>query len=410
MIAAQLALRPDEDDARRLFDVACFLRTRLQSGPLSRQALKRAMKEAFDADDASGRWSMRDAYNALEAAQALLLSAPDCPLLAGATPQASFARLLNLEKALPTQTYRSEAQVELQQFSTPLVLSWLAGIAAACRSDDVILEPSAGTGMLAAHAKRAGARLLLNERDISRADLCAQIFGQGVTTYDAEHVDDLLAANEVPDVILVNPPFGRSEGRGKDRHAGARHLAAALRRLAPAGRCVAVMPSSFTADGTGAMGYAAVAEVCRPRVAITILSSPYAKHGTSIDIRLVIFDKGWSGRTQNLVAADIDAALDLVLALPERLDPDDPPSPPTTPSPSLPIIRRPQPAIGPVVTTSRPIVRRPRSALAHRRLQPGCQAAQLPRPRRTASSWGAGRHLFGLAPCPDRDRKRAGPS
>src|SRR3546814_10087299 len=78
----------------------------------------------------------------------------------------------------------------------------------------------------------------------------------------------------------------------KDRFAGARHLRSALLRLAPGGRCVAIMPPSFAADGTAATGYAMVCETANPRVEITILGNPYAKHGTSIAVRLIIFDKG----------------------------------------------------------------------------------------------------------------------
>src|SRR3546814_7372258 len=77
-----------------------------------------------------------------------------------------------------------------------------------------------------------------------------------------------------------------------DRFAGARHLRSALLRLAPGGRCVAIMPPSFAADGTAATGYAMVCETANPRVEITILGNPYAKHGTSIAVRLIIFDKG----------------------------------------------------------------------------------------------------------------------
>jgi hypothetical protein len=66
---------------------------------------------------------------------------------------------------LPTQSYRSERQVDLQQFSTPLHLAWLAAHAARITDADTVLEPSAGTGMLAVHARQLGAQLILNERD-----------------------------------------------------------------------------------------------------------------------------------------------------------------------------------------------------------------------------------------------------
>ena len=58
---------------------------------------------------------------------------------------------------LLTETRRSEQQIRLQQFSTPLPYAALAVRAAAIRNGETVLEPSAGTGALAGFAKRAGA-------------------------------------------------------------------------------------------------------------------------------------------------------------------------------------------------------------------------------------------------------------
>src|SRR3546814_16550174 len=71
----------------------------------------------------------------------------------------------------PTHTRRSETSQALQQFSTPAGLGVVAAIAAAIRPGDVVLEPSAGTGLLAVHAKNQGARLLLNELAEIRAEV-----------------------------------------------------------------------------------------------------------------------------------------------------------------------------------------------------------------------------------------------
>ncbi|RYM09270.1 strawberry notch family protein [Sphingobium cupriresistens] len=329
----QLALSPTQDSPTRLFEAARSLFHRLRSGGVvNRQSLKRVMTQIFGDDDAAGTWSMRDAYDALEAAQVLLLADPQSSLLAG-TPTDIFQRLRQFERGLPTQTYRSEKQVDLQQFSTPITLAWLAAMAARCRSDDILLEPSAGTGMLAVHGARAGARLLLNERDRMRADLLFQCLGQHVARHDGEHIQNLLASDQLPTLVLINPPFSRSAARGNDRHAGARHLRAALACLTPAGRCVAIMPTSFSPDGSAALGYNNVAELVPPRIEISILGSPYAKHGTAVDVRLLVFDKGWTGPVERHIASDIEMALELVLAVPGRLDPMEPP--PLVPPPAV---------------------------------------------------------------------------
>lgn len=302
-----------------------------QGGLISRQALTRMMRDAFGVTDASGVWSMRDAYDALEAAQVLFLRDGTTSPLGLPDPKAILAVLLDLERSLPTQTYRSQNQVDMQQFSTPAALAWLTGLAAQIGDDDIVLEPSAGTGMLTVLARRRGAELHLNERDAQRAALLALTASQPVTTWDGAGIDDWLPARVRPSVVLINPPFSRSEGRGKDRHAGARHLRSALVRLTAHGRCVAIMPSGFSADGSGQNGYNAVAAVARPRIEIDIQGDVYAKHGTSARIRLMVFDKGWTGETTHHIALTLADALPHVLALPARLGP--PPSPPDSPAP-----------------------------------------------------------------------------
>src|SRR3546814_12473833 len=74
------------------------------------------MTEAFGGSDADGRWSMRDAYDALEAAQASDTLAPDNEPNPDCAPEDDFADILAFEKALPTQTYRSEHPIDMQQF------------------------------------------------------------------------------------------------------------------------------------------------------------------------------------------------------------------------------------------------------------------------------------------------------
>lgn len=62
-----------------------------------------------------------------------------------------------------------------------------------------------------------------------------------VSKYDAELINDLMTAGLRPTAVLINPPFSRSIGRHADPVAVFRHLRAALMRLAPGGRCAAVL-------------------------------------------------------------------------------------------------------------------------------------------------------------------------
>ena len=301
--------------------VARALLPHLRAGePLDRDRLRRLFEAVTGASDASGAWSMRQAYDALELAQILFLLSADCPLLAG-TAVDVLDKLQAFAERLPVQSYRSEAQVALQQFSTPLPLAFLAGIAARAGAADIVLEPSAGNGLLAWHAARGGSRLVLNELDAGRRASLGEAFPRAaISGCDAELIDDLLAPALRPDVVLMNPPFARSDGRGEDRHAAARHLMAAFERLTPSGRLVAIMPESFSASGTGRAFRAQADSRACLRLDALIAPGAFAKQGTGVAVRLVVFDKVSDLRThaQHVRIDRLEGLLGAIEGLPRR--------------------------------------------------------------------------------------------
>ncbi len=288
--------------------------------PVDRDRLRACFTDHLGRSDATGAWSMRLAYDALELAQTMLLLEPGCGLVTG-DDRETLARLIAFFRGLPVQSYRSEMQIERQQFSTPLPLAFLAGLAGRPIRGELVLEPSAGNGRLAWHAARAGARLLLNERDPDRLESLAAAYPDASrSSHDAELIDDLLARSLRPSLVLMNPPFSRSEGRGEDRYAGARHFLSALARLAPGGRLVAIMPESFSLSGSGRALRAQAEAGALLRLDALVAPGAFAKHGTGVAVRLVLFDKveDASARPIHLGVDRLDTLLDAILSLPGR--------------------------------------------------------------------------------------------
>ena len=153
---------------------------------VSRTVLNTVMAEHFGGSDAAGRWSVRDAHAALELAQVLLLHG--AASLTGDMPTNVAERVFDrLEALVPSQTTRSDEQIEWQQFATPPRLAWIAARACALSAGDQMLEPSAGTGTLAVWASKAGARLALNEISPLRRECLQALFSaEPVTGHDGE--------------------------------------------------------------------------------------------------------------------------------------------------------------------------------------------------------------------------------
>ena len=136
-----------------------------------------AMTAAFGGTDAEGAWLWKQAYEASEVATTLLLRRFGPAMIArAASPAEVLALVVRIALLEPPQTRRDDVQQRFQQFSTPLELAWCVAACAGVTARDVVLEPSAGTGTLAAAAALGldtanGGRLALNELTSTRAGL-----------------------------------------------------------------------------------------------------------------------------------------------------------------------------------------------------------------------------------------------
>ncbi|HLZ06621.1 MAG TPA: strawberry notch family protein, partial [Bradyrhizobium sp.] len=294
--AAPLSIRTTAVVASAVVRAARRLLTDLERGHrIDSAGLRGAMEAAFGASDTSGAWNWKTAYDACEAATVLFLRRHGAAMRTKATSLAAMLPMLTkITNLLPTQTRRSLESESLQQFSTPIALACVASIAAAITPADVVLEPSAGTGLLAIFAELSGASLVLNELAETRAGILSDLFpGVSTTRYDAAHINDHLDAGIVPSVVLMNPPFSAAvhvDRRMAD--AALRHVASALARLPEGGRLVTISGANVGPDNPAWTDpFIRLQEHGRVVFSAAIDGAIYAKHGTSIDTRLTVIDR-----------------------------------------------------------------------------------------------------------------------
>jgi hypothetical protein len=189
-----------------------------QARSLSRSDLNSVMTEHFGGSDADGRWSVRDAHAALELAQVLYLQADQ--------PRSAFRRsadapLPGLRAQVPSQTNRSDEQIEWQQFATPPRLAWLAARACAFGHMSSCSNPRPERGCSRSGQRRPGCPPCLNEISPLRRDCLSACSRQArVTGHDGELIDELLDPAIIPSVVLMNPPYSHGVERGHDGRTG----------------------------------------------------------------------------------------------------------------------------------------------------------------------------------------------
>ncbi len=294
--------RPVAGDA--LFATAQSLLPMLESGrALDAATLRDAMTGAFGASDATGAWLWKDAYEAAEASVVLFVQRYGRGMRrnagVGLDGPHRMLRMLEAVAALePSHTRRSEEQVRLQQFSTPLPLAYAALQAVAIRPGDTVLEPSAGTGMLAVMAAcalgaKAAGHLHLNEYAQTRARLLSRLFPQAVVTaFNAEAIADRLRDIR-PTAVLMNPPFSATPGVNRISHdADLRHVRSAFSMLPPGGRLVAITSAHCVpSDSAWADAFGQSDLPARCVFTMAIDGRAYARRGTGFDTRLTVLER-----------------------------------------------------------------------------------------------------------------------
>lgn len=183
--------------------------------------------------------------------------------------------------------------LDFQQFSTPLPLAYVASIAANIGCDDVLLEPSAGTGLLGVFGELAGSSLILNDLAGTRSDLLGDLFPQAETfTLNGEQINDRLPNGLIPSVVIMNPPFSAGANVSK-RNTGVtlKHLKSALSRLAPGGRLVLITGENFKPAGKWLESFTALQKQASLVFSGPLPKNVFQKHGTTFDTRLSVFDK-----------------------------------------------------------------------------------------------------------------------
>lgn len=338
--------------AQNLMQAASSLVPLFEAGRhIDAAALRAAMESAFGANDTSGTWVWKDAYEAAEVAQIQMLSRYGALMRRqAASPHAFLSMIERLAGLAPSHTRRSEDSMRLQQFSTPLPLAAIVAQAAGFRDDDLVLEPSAGTGMLAIFARISGARLALNELAEIRRALLGLVFPDAaVSGHDAASIDDRLDRSIVPSVIVMNPPFSAANHvEGKFRQATSQPVLSALARLASGGRLVVITSESFRPSTKSFQStFQRIALSADVVFSAAIDGKVFARHGTTIDTRLTVIDQRVADEGDNapidiettyhpICATTTDLLASVLTHCPERRSPPPCPTPSALSVPSRP--------------------------------------------------------------------------
>ena len=219
-----------------------------------------------------------------------------------ATAKENIREITAIEERLPTQNIQDRQQRQNQQYNTPHAYAYLVNWVANLTGEDVVLEPSAGTGNLAWYADANGAVVLVNEISERRRERLRQAGFTRISGEDSSsRITNLSFMRGVtPSLVVMNPPFSQTGGK-KNLSLAGNMIEAAFDTLADGGRLVAIVGGGIrTTDEDAGMHhksnayrkfFASMSNKSHIRADIAVAGSVYTKFGTSFNTRLLVFDK-----------------------------------------------------------------------------------------------------------------------
>lgn len=284
---------------------------------LDNPSFRKIAEESYGGTVAEGKYTSVQAYDVLETAVNEYISENSDKLKQD--PEKTLEWLNSIGQQLPTQNIRNSEKKNLQQFSTPQTQGYVA-LKALGKSIEGLkaIEPSAGTGNLATLLKAFGAKVDTNELSESRRANLKEL-GFTPMEHDALQLDNILPAEQMYDVVLMNPPFSaNAKGITGDTTFGARHVKQALRRLKKGGRLVAIVgrgmrfPSVDDPLGVKLMPWwTDIMKSYNVRANVGMDGKYYAKFGTTFDNNIIVIDntgptpgKDTAERVKNAIKGD----------------------------------------------------------------------------------------------------------
>lgn len=272
------------------------LEERIEDGePFDNPKLMRTADRIFGGTRAEGRYTSRDAYDALEiAVNNYLLEQHARSLMQMDVCDVLGSVLRPFLLRLPRQSDCTSEQSDLEQISTPPTLAYFVARLLNLGPTDIVLEPSAGTGCLAIWPRAIGARVICNEMNSRRNSLLRCVFNFDALPLDGEFIDDLLPREIQPTSVLMNPPFGATRGAVTETNSiyAARNLSSALRRLRDGGRLVAIVSEAMNLhDSRFIEWWRRIACLCNIRALLTLDGKEYPRSGAAPDIQILVIDR-----------------------------------------------------------------------------------------------------------------------